>query len=66
MMQEEIPCYSSALPFGVGMVMGVVLGVIVGSNCCPSRRSIKKMARKTATSVGEAMDNLRESLHQYL
>lgn len=51
--------------FLLGSCVGILLGVLVGQ-CCPSRRAMKKMARRTAHSVNDAMDHLRETLHQYL
>ncbi|MFI3253021.1 MAG: hypothetical protein R3Y63_01575 [Eubacteriales bacterium] len=51
--------------FLIGGSLGLGLGLILGCNC-PSRRSMRKMAKRTAFTVSEAMDHLRESLHQYL
>ncbi len=49
-----------------GLTLGTLLGTGIGIYMAPSRRRVKKMARNTVQTVGEAMDNLRESLHHYL
>lgn len=49
-----------------GLALGTLVGTGIGIFMAPSRRRVKKMARNTVQSVGEAMENLRESLHHYL
>lgn len=48
-----------------GLTLGLFAGTALGVTLCPTRREMKKMARKTAHNVTEAMDHLRDSIHEF-
>ncbi len=58
--QESMPVWT----FLIGTMLGFLAGMLVGS--CPTRRSMKKVAKRTAHSVSDAIDHLRDTLQPYL
>lgn len=59
-------CDSHTGVFVLGMSLGLALGAMVTGLCCHDRPSVKKVAKNTAHTVADAMDNLRDSLKHYL
>lgn len=67
MNQSETTCQShGGALFISGLTFGLSVGMMLGGAMVSSRRDMKKMARRTTQSVGEAMENLKESLQHYM
>lgn len=62
--ESQTGCSGTA--FVIGTVLGLGTGMALGVSIAPSRRDMRKMAKRTGHTVSEAMDNLRDSLAQYL
>lgn len=58
--QESMPVWT----FLLGTLIGFTAGMLLGS--CPSRRTMKKAAKRTAHSVADAVEHLKETLQPYL
>lgn len=56
------PLLSFTLGTGIGLSVGCGLGLYFA----PSRREMRKLARHTHKVVADSMENLRDSLQQYL
>lgn len=66
MCEDTCSCSHKMMPFITGALIGLGTGVLIGVNLCPSPKKVKKMAKKTKSTVSEAMDHLKDSLEMYI